>query len=37
MVPCHDATASSSVAKVRGEVVSRFHTVDVKLHTSIWN
>jgi hypothetical protein len=31
---CHDATASSFVAKVRGEVFTHFHAVAVKRHSS---
>jgi hypothetical protein len=33
----HDATASSFVAKVRGEVFAHFHAVAVKLHNSMRN
>jgi hypothetical protein len=37
MVHCHDATASSFVAKVRGEEFTHFHAVTVKRHSSIRN
>jgi hypothetical protein len=33
MVPCHYTTATSFVAKFRGEVFAHFHTVTVKRHT----
>jgi hypothetical protein len=35
MVLCHDATASSFVAKVRGKVFAHFFAVAVKHHSSI--
>jgi hypothetical protein len=34
---CLDATASSFVAKVEGEVFAHFHTVVVKSHINIQN
>jgi hypothetical protein len=34
---CSDATASSFVAKVRGEVFAHFHTVAVKCHSIMRN
>jgi hypothetical protein len=37
MVLCSDVTASSFVAKVRGEVFAHFHAVAVKRHSSMWN
>jgi hypothetical protein len=37
MVNCRDATASSFVAKVRGEVFAHFHAVAVKHHSSMQN
>jgi hypothetical protein len=37
MVRCCDVTASSFVARVEGEVFTRFHTVAIKFHSSIWN
>jgi hypothetical protein len=37
MVCCCDATASSFVAKVRGEVFAYFHAVAVKCHSSMRN
>jgi hypothetical protein len=36
-VRCRDATASSFVAKVRGEVFAHFHAVAVKRHNSMRN
>jgi hypothetical protein len=36
-VHCHDATASSYVAKVRGEVFTHFHAVAVKLCSNMQN
>jgi hypothetical protein len=36
-VRCRDATASSFVAKVRGEVFAHFHAVVVKRHCSVRN
>jgi hypothetical protein len=36
-VCCDDATASSSVAKVRGEIFSHFRTVAVNLHGNMRN
>jgi hypothetical protein len=36
-VLCRDSTASSSVAKVRGEVFAHFHAVAVKRHSSMRN
>jgi hypothetical protein len=36
-VRCRDATASSFVAKVRGEVFAHFHAFAVKLHSSMRN
>jgi hypothetical protein len=35
MVQCHDAAASSFVAKVQGEVFAHFHLVIVKRHNSM--
>jgi hypothetical protein len=35
-VRCH-ATASSFVAKVRGEVFADFHAVSIKRHSGMWN
>jgi hypothetical protein len=32
MVCCHDATASSFVTKVRGEVFPHFNSVTIKRH-----
>jgi hypothetical protein len=37
MVRYHDATASSSVAKVRGEDFTHFHAVTVKRQSSVRN
>jgi hypothetical protein len=38
MVRCRNATASSFVAKVQGEVFARFHAIVVKRHSSnLWN
>jgi hypothetical protein len=37
MVYCHDATASSFVAKVQGEVFAYFHAVAIKRYSSKWN
>jgi hypothetical protein len=37
MACCRDATASSFVAKVRGEVFAHFHVVAVKRHSSMRN
>jgi hypothetical protein len=34
---CHDATASSFAAKVRGKVFSHYHAVAVKRHNSMQN
>jgi hypothetical protein len=34
MVRCRDATASSSVAKVQGEVFAHFHAVAIKCHST---
>jgi hypothetical protein len=36
-VRCRDATASSFVTKVRGEVFAHFHAVAIKRHSSVWN
>jgi hypothetical protein len=36
-VRCCDATASSFVTKVRGEVFAHFHTPAVKSYNSMWN
>jgi hypothetical protein len=36
-VRCRDATASSFVDKVQGEVFARFHAVAVKCHSSVRN
>jgi hypothetical protein len=36
-VCCHDATASSFVAKVRGEVFSHFHADAIKGHNNVQN
>jgi hypothetical protein len=36
-VRCSDATTSSFVVKVHGEVFVHFHAVDVKSHSSMWN
>jgi hypothetical protein len=36
-VRCRDATASSFVAKVRGEAFAHFHAVAVKRHNSVRN
>jgi hypothetical protein len=36
-VGCHDATTSSFLAKVWGEVSAHFHTVTVKHHSRMWN
>jgi hypothetical protein len=36
-VRCRDATASSFVAKGRGEVFAYFHAVTVEVHSSMWN
>jgi hypothetical protein len=35
MVRCHDATAISLVAEVRSEVLTNFHAVVVKDHSSM--
>jgi hypothetical protein len=32
-----DATVSSFVAKVRGEVFAHFHVIPVKRRSSMWN
>jgi hypothetical protein len=37
MVCCRVATASSSVAKVWGEVFANFHVVTINCYSSIWN
>jgi hypothetical protein len=37
MVCCHDATASSFVAKIQGKVFAHFHTVTVRHHSSMRN
>jgi hypothetical protein len=37
MVRCRDATASSFVAKVLGEVIAHFHAVAVNRHSSMRN
>jgi hypothetical protein len=37
MVRFRDATATSFVAKVRGEVFAHFHAVAIKRHSSMWN
>jgi hypothetical protein len=37
MAHCREATASSSVAKVMGEVFAYFHEVAIKRHSSMWN
>jgi hypothetical protein len=37
MVRCSDATASSSVAKVRDEVIAHFHSIAVKRHSIMRN
>jgi hypothetical protein len=37
MVRCRDATASSFIAKVRGEVFEYFHAVAVKRNNSMRN
>jgi hypothetical protein len=34
---CRDATGSSFVAKVRGEVFAHVHAVAVRRHRSMWN
>jgi hypothetical protein len=34
---CHDATASSFVAKCQGEVFAHFHAIAVKHHSSMQN
>jgi hypothetical protein len=34
---CHDATASSFVAKVLGEILSHFHSVALECHSSMRN
>jgi hypothetical protein len=34
-VHCHDATDSSFIAKIRGEVFTYFHAVAVKHHSSM--
>jgi hypothetical protein len=36
-VRCRDATASSFVAKFRGEVFARFHAVTLNRHSSMRN
>jgi hypothetical protein len=36
-VRCRDETASSFVAKFRGEVFAHFHAVALKRHRSMWN
>jgi hypothetical protein len=36
-VRCHEATASSFVANVSGEVFAHFLAADVKCHSSMWN
>jgi hypothetical protein len=36
MVHCHDATASSFVTKIEGEVIEHFHAV-IKHHNSMQN
>jgi hypothetical protein len=36
-VSCRDATASSSIGKVRGEVFAHFHAVTVKRHSNMRN
>jgi hypothetical protein len=36
-VQCHDAIASSFVAKVQGKVFSYFHAITVKCHSSMQN
>jgi hypothetical protein len=37
IVHCYDATASSFVTKVRGEVFTHVHAVAVKRHSSMQN
>jgi hypothetical protein len=37
MVRFHDATASSSVTKVWGEVFAHFHAIYIKHHSSMQN
>jgi hypothetical protein len=37
MVCSHDATASSFVAKVQGEVIAHFHSMGIKHHSSMQN
>jgi hypothetical protein len=37
MVRCRNATASSFVAKFRGDVFAHFHAVAVKRHSSMRN
>jgi hypothetical protein len=36
-VRCRDATASSFVTKVRGEVFAHFHAFVTKRNSNIWN
>jgi hypothetical protein len=36
-VHCHDATASSSIAKPQGEVFAHFHALILKCHSSMQN